>query len=107
MTGEEMERAIQGLIDRQAKVSAGIAGLKAAQEQTAAKLELLAQKVARLSARRKKHRRKTREPSRVMNEELRDSFRRLTLGNEVTRDLARQVAHLARAVDSSRNNQRQ
>ncbi|HYV07570.1 MAG TPA: hypothetical protein VFB82_23445 [Blastocatellia bacterium] len=96
MTGEEMERAIQALIDRHAKVSKGIAGLKADQEHTAAKLELLAQRVARLEARRKNHRRETREPSRVMNEELRDGFRRLMLGNEVTRDLARQVAHLLR-----------
>jgi hypothetical protein len=53
MTGEEMERAIQSLIDRHAKVSRGIAGLKANQEQTAAKLELLAQKVAPSRARRR------------------------------------------------------
>jgi predicted nucleic acid-binding Zn-ribbon protein len=94
MTGEEMERAIQALIERHAKVSAGIVGLKAAQERTSANLEALAQRVARMEARSKNHRRETREPSRVMNEDLRDGFRRLMLGNEVTRDLARQVAHL-------------
>jgi uncharacterized coiled-coil protein SlyX len=94
MTGEEMERAIQSLIDRHAKVSRVIAGLKANQEQTAAKLELLAQKVARLEARGKNHRRERRQPSHVMNEELRNGFKRLILGNEVTRDLPRQVAHL-------------
>ena len=107
MTGEEMERAIQGLIERQVKLSAGIEDLKAAQEQTAEKLESLAQRVARLGARGKNYRRETQEPFRIMTEELRDGFRRLTLGNEVTRDLTRQVAHLVPVVDSSSNNQRQ
>lgn len=107
MTGEEMERAIQGLIERHVRLRAGIEDLKAAQQQTAAKLESLAQKVARLGARVKHYRRETQEPFRIMTEELRDGFRRLTLANEVTRDLARQAAHLTLVVDSSSNNQRQ
>lgn len=107
MTGEEMERAIQGLIERHVKLSAGIEDLKAAQEQTAAKLESLAQEVARLGLRGKNCQQETQEPFRIMTEELRDGFRRLTLGNEVTRELARQVAHLAAVVDSSSKNQRQ
>ena len=105
MTGEEMERAIQFLIEHHANVSAGIEGLKESQERsqeaqekaqetqarTAANLDTLtgivmelAQNVSRLE-----------EQAEVNREETRDGFNKLILGNEVTRDLAQRVARLS------------
>jgi len=88
MTGEEMERAIQFLIEHHAKVSTDIESLKEAQERTAANLESLAQSVSRLE-------RETRGMFESMTEEMREGFNKLILGNEVTRDLTNQVARLA------------
>ncbi|MEK6300146.1 MAG: hypothetical protein AABO41_05440 [Acidobacteriota bacterium] len=91
MTGEEMEKAIQFLIEHHANVSAGIEGLKEAQESTAANLDTLTGIVADL----------TQNVSRLEwqaeadREEMRDSFNKLILGNEVTRDLAQRVTRLA------------
>lgn len=88
MTGEEMERAIQFLIEHHARVSTDIESLKEAQERTAANLESLAQSVSRLE-------RETRGMFESMTEEMREGFNKLILGNEVTRDLTNQVARLA------------
>ena len=109
MTGEEMERAIQFLIEHHAKVSTDIEGLKEAQERTAANIDSLAQSVSRLEAHAEADRREMRETfERVteemretfdsMTEEMRDGFNKLILSNEVTRDLSSQVARLAIAT---------
>ena len=91
MTGEEMERAIKFLIEHHAKVSADIGGLKEAQERTTANIEALtrtvgelADSVSRLEAQAESDR-----------DETRDAIDKLILSNEVTRDLANQVARLA------------
>lgn len=91
MTGEEMERGIQFLIEHHAKVSTDIGGLKEAQERTTANIEALtrtvgelADSVSRLEAQAESDR-----------DETRDAIDKLILSNEVTRDLANQVARLA------------
>ena len=98
MTGEEMERAIQFLIENHAKVSTGIEGLKDAQEGTAANLQLLAESVSRMGAQAEADRREMRETFYSLTEEMRDGFNKLILSNEVTRDLAEKVARLAVAT---------
>lgn len=112
MTGEEMERAIQFLIEHHAKVStnidrlsADIEGLKEAQKMTAANIDLLtetvvgfAESVSRLEAEAETNRREMRETFDSVTEEMRDYFNKLILSNEVTRDLASQVARLAIAT---------
>lgn len=106
MTGEEMERAIQFLIEHHAKVSSDIEGLKEAQEKTATHLAILTENIARTEAQAEIDWRETRERlERLADEmrqsfdsvtvEMRDGFNKLILGNEVTRDLAQQVARLA------------
>ena len=84
MTGEEMERAIESLINHHAKVSSDIEGLKDAQIRTAKQAEA--------------DRRETRETFHIVTEEVRESFNKLILSNEVTRDLTNQVARLAIAT---------
>jgi len=94
MTGEEMERAIQFLIEHHAKVSTGIEGLKEAQERTTANIESLtrtvvelAESLSRLEAQAESDR-----------QEMRDTIDNLILSNEVTRDLANQIGRLAVAT---------
>jgi hypothetical protein len=84
MTGEEMERAIQFLIEHQAKISTS-------QDQTAVNIEALtrtvvelAESVSRLEAQAESDR-----------QETRDAIDQLILSNEVTRDLANQIGRLA------------
>lgn len=81
MTGEEMERAIQFLIEHHTKVSSDIEGLKEAQARTAANINLLSESVSRLGAQ-----------AELDRQENRDAIEKLILSNEVTRDLAQQVA---------------
>ena len=106
MTGEEMEKAIQYLIEHHAKVSMDIEGLKEAQQATAAIVSSLAESVSRLEAQTEVDRRKVREMFAGQRDEMdrmfdglihemRDGFNKLILSNEVTRDLASQVAQLA------------
>lgn len=94
MTGEEMERAIQFLINHHANVSAEIDGLKETQERTAANIDSLtgivvdlAQSVSRLE-----------DQAETNRQETRDAINKLILGNEVTRSLAQEVARLAIAT---------
>ena len=61
MTGEEMERAIQFLIEHHAKVSTDIKGLKEAQEGTAANIASLAESVSRLGTQAEADRREIRQ----------------------------------------------
>ena len=91
MTGEEMERAIQFLIEHHAKVSTDIEKLKETQERTAANLESLAECVSRLKARTETDRSDMREQSKIVTEDMRNRLNILILGNEVTRDLTEQV----------------
>lgn len=84
MTGEEMERGIQFLIEHHARMSTDIERLKETQERTAANLETLAESVSRLEAQ-----------AEANLQEMRDATDKLILSNEVTRDLANQVARLA------------
>lgn len=106
MTGEEMERAIEFLINHHAKVSSDIEGLKETQIRTAANIDALNESISRLEAQAEADRRDMREMfERVTEEmvetfdsvpeEMRDGFNKLILSNEVTRDLASQVARLA------------
>jgi chromosome segregation ATPase len=91
MTGEEMERGIQFLIEHHARVSTDIDGLKETQMRTAANIDSLtrtvvelAESVSRLEAQAESDR-----------QEMRDAIDKLILSNEVTRDLANQIARLA------------
>ena len=95
MTGEEMERAIQFLIEHHAKVSTDIEGLKEAQEKTTANLVLLSENISRLEAQAETDRREMRENFERVFEEMREGFNNLIVANEVTRDLAQQAARLA------------
>lgn len=110
MTGEEMERAIEFLINHHAKVSSDIESLKEAQKITTANIASLA---TQAEADRREMRetfnsmagemRETfnsmagemREGFNSLTEEMRDGFNKLILSNEITRDLANQVARLA------------
>ena len=101
MTGEEMERAIQFLIEHHAKVSTDIEGLKEAQKKTDAKIRNLADSIGELTTsvsqlvdEAQSDRRVTKGTFDRLFEEMRDGFDKLILGNEVTRDLASQVARL-------------
>jgi Txe/YoeB family toxin of Txe-Axe toxin-antitoxin module len=91
MTGEEMERAIEFLINHHAKVSSDIEGLKEAQMRTAANIASLVEQA-------EADRREMRETFENMTGEMRDGFNKLILSNEVTRDLSNQVARLAIAT---------
>ena len=93
MTGEEMERAIQSLIERHSRVSRDIEGLKESQERTAAKIASLSNSASRVDGYGHADRRQMRE---MLTGETRDRLNRLIVSNEVTRDLSRQVARLHR-----------
>ena len=109
MTGEEMERAIEFLLDHHAKFSADIDQLKEAQAQTSADVRTLAGAVSELSEIVGVQSRDMREGlARVDDrmdrfeaqaesdrQEIRDAIDKLILANEVTRDLAQQAAQLA------------
>ena len=99
MTGEEMERGIQFLIEHHARMSTDIERLKETQERTAANIESLtgtvvglAESVSRLEAQAESDR-----------QEMRDTIDQLILSNEVTRDLANQIGHLAVATSQRVN----
>ena len=98
MTGEEMERAIELLITHHAKVSSDIEGLKEAQERTAANIASLAESVSHLGAQAEADRREMRETFDSLFRQMREGFDELILSNEVTRNLANQVASLAVAT---------
>jgi len=105
MTGEEMERAIEFLLNHHARVSSDIEGLKEAQKSTAANIQSLAEtvvgladSVSRLEAQAEADRCDMRETFDSVAEEMRDGFNKLILSNEITRDLCSQVARLAVAA---------
>src|SRR5712692_279467 len=109
MTGEEMERAIEFLINHHAKVSSDIEGLKEAQKFTTANIASLAKQAEadRREMRETFHSmagemRETfhnmagemREGFTSLTEEMRDGFNKLILSNEITRDLSNQVSRI-------------
>ncbi|MCI0485770.1 MAG: hypothetical protein L0229_04130 [Blastocatellia bacterium] len=129
MTSEEMERAIEFLLNSQAQLTGDIQGLKESvqgltnvQKQTSEDVSALASAVGELTgvvvnladivagienrmdrfeAQAEEDRREMRqaivrleEQAKTTREEMRDSFDKLILGNEVTRDLTKQVASL-------------
>lgn len=99
MTGEEMERAIQFLINNQAKNSSDIMLL----HETVSKMaETAAQDRVEYRALLEIHRQETREQIEAIRgqveayrTETREAINNLIIANEVTRDLANKVAQLA------------
>jgi len=87
MTTEEMERAIEFLLEHHAKFSADIDDLKEAQKQ-------LTETVTQMASEMQADRRETHALLNSVITEMRDSFDKLILGNEATRDLANKVASL-------------
>jgi hypothetical protein len=94
MTGEEMERAIQFLINHHAKVSSDIEGLKEAQKSTAANIAALTETVVSLASSVSR----LEAQGELDRQETRDAIDKLILGNEVTRSLAQDVSRLAIAT---------
>lgn len=94
MTDEQMERAIEFLLDHHAKFSADIDELKEVQRQQAKNIDKLTADVQAL----------TENTSAMQSQmdsiitEMRDGFNKLILGNEISRDLAEQATRLAIAV---------
>ncbi len=88
MTGEEMERAIQLLIEHHAKVRTDIEDLKEAQKITTANIDSLARQA-------EADRREVRETIGGLFEQMCEGFDKFILSNEVTGDLAKRVASLA------------
>lgn len=98
MTGEEMERAIEFLLEHHAKFGSDIQELKMAQAQTTADLRTLTGKVAELTDNVSRLETRMEEMSETVQnviEEMHDGFNKLILANEVTRDLAEKAAQLA------------
>ena len=95
MTNEQMERAIEFLLDHHAKFSVDIGELKDVQRQQAENLNRLTADVQAL----------TENTSAMQSQidsiitEMRDGFDKLILANEITRDLAEQAIKLSVAVN--------
>ena len=87
MTSEQMERAIEFLLEHHAKFSADIDRLTESQQH-------LADTVKQMAVETQADRRESRELLNGVITEMRDSFDKLILANEVTRDLANKVATL-------------
>ena len=87
MNHEEMERAIEFLLEHHAKLSTDLDKLKELQAQTTSDIQALTANVDRLEVQAEADR-----------QEMRDGFNKLILANEVTRDLAQNVARLAIAT---------
>jgi len=96
MTSEEMERAIEFLLNHHAQFSADIGQLKEAISRQSENLDKL---TANVDAMREEMG-AMREEMGAMREEMRDGFNKLILANEVTRRLTEEVAQLA--VQTSR-----
>ena len=94
MTGEEMERAFQFLIEHHARVSTDIEGLKEAQVRTTANIESLTQTVGELAESASR----LEAQAESDRQEMRYAIDKLILSNEVTRDLANQIGRLAVAT---------
>lgn len=105
MNQEEMERAIEFLIEHHAKFSTDIDKLKELQAQTTRDIQALTANMDRAEAQAEADRREmrenfnhTRESIDSLREEMRETFDKLILANEVTRALSEDVARLAIAT---------
>lgn len=93
MTGKEMERAFQLLIEQHERINTNLERLEESQSRLAAKLESLSARTSRL-AQVETDPPKMRRIARIMTAEMRGRLNRLVLGNKVTLDLTDQVARL-------------
>ena len=90
MTPEEMEKAIQFLIESQGKFLADIESLKESQQQTDAQIEAL----TKIQQNTDQQIRILAENVEAMRLEMREAFDQLMMANEVTRELAVQIGSL-------------
>jgi len=98
MTNEEVERTIQFLLQRHAKVGADIEGLKEVQRMQAENIDRLTVDVQALRDIQERQAENLGELTAnvgAMREEMQEGFNKLILANEVTRKLAEDVARLA------------
>lgn len=92
MTSEEMERAIEFLLQSQAKNSTDISFTNEVVNKLA---ETVAQDRRENREQLEAYRQETREQLEAYRQETRESINNLIIANEVTRDLAEKVAALA------------
>ena len=88
MTSEEMERAIEFLLDHHAKVSTDI-------ERHSEQIGQLTQTVSVLATQAEADRREMRETLTSVIGEMRDTFNNLIVANEVSRHLAEEATKLS------------
>jgi len=98
MTHEEIERTIEFLLEHHAKFSTDIDKLKELQAQTTSDIQALTANLDRVEAQAEADRRETRHSIDSFREEMRETFDKLILANEVTRTLSENVARLAVAT---------
>lgn len=105
MNHEEMERAIEFLLEHQAKLSTDLDKLKVLQAQTTSDIQALTANVGRLEVQAEADRQEMRGGMNLLREsinnaieEMRDGFNKLILANEFTRELSENVARLAIAT---------
>lgn len=95
MTGEEMERAIEFLLDHHAKVSADIERHSEQIGQLTLAVTALTDSVKVMQQEMEANRVETREAMEANRVETREAIDNLIIANEATRDLAEQAARLA------------
>ncbi|MFL6277417.1 MAG: hypothetical protein ACJ74G_19705 [Blastocatellia bacterium] len=95
MTNEEMERAIEFLLNHHAQFSADISGLKEVQRQQAENIDKLTAIVEAIHEEMREGFEKLTANVEAMREEMHYGFDKLILANEVTRRLTEEVAQLA------------
>ena len=94
MTSEQMERTIEFLLEHHTKFSAGIDRLTESQQRLSDTVVRMASEITQVATEAKTDRRESRERLNGVITEMRDSFDKPILANEVTRDLANKVASL-------------
>lgn len=102
MTGEEMERAIEFLLNSQDRFSADIDRLKEVQTQTSRDVQALASSVSELTntvaqveSQMVEGFTRLEVQAEADRQEIREAINKLIVANEVTRSLAEDVARLA------------
>jgi hypothetical protein len=94
MTDEQVERAIEFLLEQHAKFNADIEQLKEAQKLQTENINRLFETTTAMQVQAEADRTGTRDILNSVITEIREGFNNLILGNEVTRDLANKVASL-------------
>jgi hypothetical protein len=95
MTTEEMERAIEFLLDHHARFSTDIGELREAIGELKDAQKRQGETVAQMISEMETDRRETREVLNNMITEIRDGFNNLIVANEVSRHLAEEATRLA------------